>query len=136
MDVQPVLSQTRRDKSNSQEKGNGNPAEKPGPEPFAYIPDPSDEIASSREWRDAAGQHSVKARLKSFEASPAPTGTAVLEKDDGSIVRVAVQKLSKEDQSRLTTFALASSRITIVKAVTSFLETDLGETDARITENM
>ena len=135
-DISPAFPQARRPKTTEQNKAKGTRAEKPSAEPLVYTPGSSDDIACTREWHDVSGEHSVKARLRSFEASTTGAGAVVLEKDDRTAVRVSVQNLSKEDQSLVTSFALASSKSTIAEAVKTFLDLDLGDTDARIEENV
>ena len=55
-----------------------------------------------RTWADATGRFSVKARCRGVK-----DGEAVLETDDGRVVRIPVEKLSEEDREFLKSKHLA-----------------------------
>jgi hypothetical protein len=94
------------------------------------VPDPSDDIAASREWRDASGEHSVKAQLQSVQA-----GAIALKKEDGTISKVPLTKLHKDDQELVRAFLMRNTLRQIEKAVQSYRQADLGDTSAQRSEN-
>src|SRR5687768_5590778 len=53
-------------------------------------------LASGREWTDASGKFKVEAELVAVR-----NGKAILEKPDGSVISVPVDKLSAADQEFL-----------------------------------
>jgi len=93
------------------------------------IPDPSDEIAAVREWKDASGEHSCQAQLQSVQA-----GDVTLKKKDGTVSKISLPKLSKEDQDLVHAFLTRNTFRQIEKAIQAFRKVDLGDTKAKMDE--
>ena len=93
------------------------------------VPESADDIAASRKWRDANGEHSVTAELQSVEA-----GSVALKKGDGTVKNVPFTKLYKDDQELVRSFLNLSSKRKVAAAVESFFKT-LGESDAHVAMN-
>ena len=93
------------------------------------VPESADDIAASRKWRDANGEHSVTAELQSVEA-----GSVALKKGDGTVKNVPFTKLYKDDQELVRSFLVLSSKRKVAAAVESFFKT-LAESDAHVAMN-
>jgi hypothetical protein len=102
-------------------------------EPIVSVPEPSDPIAAMREWHDTTGQHSIKAKMQSFEQGA--TETVTLAKEDGKSVKVPLAKLSDADKELITAFAIEDSKRVIAKAAVEFVEAPLGTTSAEFDAN-
>jgi hypothetical protein len=69
------------------------PASPRGEPPSASTPPPSLKPGTLRTWSDSSGKFKVEAELVKIE-----DGQVVLRKRDGSVVRVPLDKLSREDR--------------------------------------
>ncbi|MGA2256863.1 MAG: SHD1 domain-containing protein [Thermoguttaceae bacterium] len=93
------------------------------------VPDPTDDIVASRQWKDATGEHSCQAQLQSVQS-----GDVSLKKEDGTVSKVSLPKLHKDDQDLVRSFLTRYALRQIQKAIQAYRQADLGDTSAKIEE--